>query len=72
MQGVLRDPKCEMCAGVLAKPPLRRGERDIVDTIFHASCKTRQISAKESAPPTVWEGQTRGRAKGSYFGFSIK
>ena len=30
-------------------------KRDIVDTIFHASRKTGQISAIESALPTMWE-----------------
>lgn len=71
MQGAARDPKCEMCAGVLAKTPLRRGKRDIVDTIFHASRATRHLGALESALPTAWEGQTRSRASGSNYAFSI-
>ena len=63
-QECLHEPgsdKLEMCAGDFAKTPLRRGKRDIVDTIFHASCATRQISALESALPTVWEGQIRSK-----------
>ena len=57
--------KLKMCAGGLAKTPLRRGERDIVDTIFHASRATRQISAEGSALPTLWEGQTKGKGTGA-------
>ena len=41
------------CAqGVSIAQGKRLPKRDIVDTTFHASCATRQISAKQSALPT--------------------
>ena len=50
-----------MCTGEIAKKPLRSRGRDIVDTTFHASRAAGQISALESALPTIWEGQTSNR-----------
>ena len=40
-----------VCKGEIARWPLRCRERDIVDTIFHASSQTGQKSAQERTLP---------------------